>query len=87
MTESEIIHNMNNQEGYYRSHEQESLNKDTLKTIQGYLKIIYRQAKFLSDTGNEYNEPKFVTSNGYRSQSVQICEYLWKKLGMTICVN
>ena len=78
---------MNNQEGYYRSHEQESLNKDTLKTIQGYLKTIFRQAKFLSDTGNEYNEPKFVTSNGYRSQSVQICEYLWKKLGMSICVN
>ena len=69
------------QKDLYESDEQEELKVDTLKTIQSYIKKIYRGAKFLSDTGKMYKEPNFVSINGQRSQSVEICEYLWKSLG------
>lgn len=81
MTESVTLCQMNLQEEYYGSSKKEELKMDTLKTIQTYLKKIFRQAKFLSDTGKQFKEPNFVHINGIRSQSVEICEYLWKTLG------
>ena len=81
MTESVTLCQMNLQEEYYKSDEKEELKMDTLKTIQTYVKKIYRQAKFLSDTGNNFKEPNFVNTTGLRPQSVEICEYLWKSLG------
>lgn len=81
MTESVTLCQMNLQEEYYASDEKEELKMDTLKTIQTYVKKIFRQAKFLSDTGSNFKEPNFVNTTGVRSQSVEICEYLWKSLG------
>ena len=81
ITESVILGQMNLQEEYYGNNEKEELKVDTLKTIQSYLKKIFRQAKFLSDTGKQFKEPNFVHTNGVRTQSVEICEYLWKSLG------
>lgn len=81
ITESATVNLINMQAEYYSNEEKEPLKMDTLKTIQTYLKKIFRQAKFLSDTGDNFNKPNFVTQNGIKSQSVEICEYLWKSLG------
>ena len=81
ITESATVNLINLQSEYYEGDEKEDLKMDTLKTIQTYLKKIFRQAKFLSDIGNNFNKPNFVTQNGTKSQSVEICEYLWKSLG------
>ena len=85
MTESVTLGQMNLQEEYYGSSEKEDLKVDTLKTIQIYLKKIFRQAKFLSDTRKQFKEPHFVSTNRVRSQSVEICEYLWKTLSRFNC--
>ena len=81
ITESATVNLINLQSEYYEGDEKEDLKMDTLKTIQTYLKKIFREAKFLSDIGNNFNKPNFVTQNGTKSQSVEICEYLWKSLG------
>ena len=81
ITESATVNLINLQAEYFESDEREDLKKDTLKTTQTHLKKIFRQAKFLSDTGNNFNKPNFVTQSGIKSQSVEICEYLWKSLG------
>lgn len=84
ITESATVNLLTLQADYYESHEKEDLKMDTLKTIQTYLKKNFRQAKFLSDTGNNFNKPNFVVHNGIQSQSVEIFNYLWKSLGKTI---
>ena len=84
ITESATVNLLTMQAEYYDSDEKETLKMDTLKTIQTYLKKIFRQAKFLSDTGTSFNKPNFVLQNGVKSQSVEICEYLWKSLGKDI---
>ena len=84
ITESATVNLLTIQAEYYDSDEKETLKMDTLKTIQTYLKKIFRQAKFLSDTGTNFNKPNFVLQNGVKSQSVEICEYLWKSLGKDI---
>ena len=86
ITESATMNLINLQAEYYESNEQEPLKMDTLKTIQTYLKKIFRQAKFLSDSGNNFNNPNFVPQSGIKSQSVEICEYLWKSLGKNLNV-
>ena len=88
ITESATVNLLSVQAEIYDSDEKEELKVDTLKTIQTYLKKIFRQAKFLSDTGNSFKRPNFVITNGLKSQSVEICEYLWKSLGkrMTIMI-
>ena len=47
------------------------------------MKKIFRQCKFPSDTKNVFYKPNFVTGNmnGEKSQTVQICEWLWDKIG------
>ena len=88
ITESATVNLLNVQAEIYDSGEKEELKVDTLKTIQTYLKKIFWQAKFLSDTGSSFKRPNFVITNGLKSQSVEICEYLWKSLGkrMTIMI-
>ncbi len=81
MTENETLSQLSLQSDLYQSDEQEELSTDTLKTIQGYLKKVYRGAKFLSDKGKMFTEPNFVVVCGEQSQTVQICDYLWKCLG------
>ena len=81
ITESATVNLLTQQADYYESDEKEELKMDTLKTIQTYLKKIFRQAKFLSDRGSNFNKPNFVIQNGEKSQTVEICEYLWKSLG------
>ena len=81
ITESGTLTQMSLQADLYQSDEQEELSTDTLKTMQGYLKKIYRGAKFLSDKGKKFTEPNFVVPYGERSQTVEICDYLWKSLG------
>ena len=84
ITESGTLSNLTLQADLYHSDEQEEFNVDTLKTMQSYLKKIYRGAKFLSDTGKKFKEPNFVVSHAERSQAVQICDYLWYSLGKKI---
>ena len=52
ITESATVNLLTQQAEYYESDDKEELKMDTLKTIQTYLKKIFRQAKFLSDTGS-----------------------------------
>ena len=79
-TESEAIITLANQSDLYSNPHQEEVKPDTEKTLQRYIKKIFRQVKFLTDTGRDYNEPNFVNTMVEKSQSAEICEYLWKKL-------
>ena len=81
-----MVNMLNLQAEYFDSDEKEELKMDTLKTIQTYMKKIFRQAKFLSDSGINFEKPNFVVQNGLKSQSVEICEYLWKSLGKDLFV-
>ena len=81
-TETEIITALTQQEEYYESYESEVTKKDTEKTLQTYIKKIFRQVKFFTDTGKNYKEPNFVQyDQGHTSQAVELCNYLWKSLG------
>ena len=64
ITESATVNLLNVQAEIYDSGEKEELKVDTLKTIQTYLKKIFWQAKFLSDTGDNFKRPNFVITNG-----------------------
>ena len=86
ITESATVNMLNLQADLFESDEKEELKMDTLKTIQTYMKKIYRQAKFLSDSGINFEKPNFVVQNGPKSQSVEICEYLWKSLGKNLFI-
>ena len=81
-TESEAIITLANQSDLYSNPNKEEVKPDTEKTLQRYIKKIFRQVKFLTDVGRDYNEPNFVNSMTEKSQSAEICEYLWKSLGM-----
>ena len=81
-TELDVIISLGHQNEYYLNHEQEVVKKDTEKTLQTYIKKIFRQVKFLSDTKKDFHEPNFVQHvHGVQSQSVDICDYLWNSLG------
>ena len=81
-SESEILTSLAQQDDYYNCAEKEIHSEDTEKTIQKYLKKIYRNVKFLSESGKEFKEPSFVSHpHGKKVQAVDICEYLWKCLG------
>ena len=81
-TETDVITVLVEQAEYYENSNSEVVKKDTEKTLQCYLKKIYRQVKFLTDSGKNYKEPNFVEHvHGQKSQSVELCEYLWKSLG------
>ena len=76
-TETDVITVLVEQAEYYENSNSEVVKKDTEKTLQCYLKKIYRQVKFLTDSGKNYKEPNFVEHvHGQKSQSVELCEYL-----------
>ena len=81
-TETEVLTEFETQKALYDGVEKETYKKDTEKTIQRYMKKVFRQVKFLTDSGKEFKEPNFVAHvHGIKSQAVQICEYLWSSLG------
>ena len=83
-TESEVLSALVEQSEYYENLDAEITKKDTEKTLQSYLKKIFRQVKFLTESGKNYREPNFVQHvHGQKSQSAELCEYLWIKLGKT----
>ena len=81
-TETDVISALVEQSEYYENVSSEVVKKDTEKTLQSYIKKIYKQVKFLTESGKNYKEPNFVQYiHGQKSQSVELCEYLWKSLG------
>ena len=83
-TETEVLSALSQQAEYYESNESEVIKRDTEKTLQTYLKKIFRQVKFLTDSGKNYKEPNFVQhGQGQSSQAADLCSYLWKSLGKT----
>ena len=61
-------------------------------TLKRYLKEIYCDIKFLSDEGTTYNCPDFVRldstvedSEKEYTQTLQIAEHLFEKLGKFVC--
>ena len=80
--ETDVISVLVEQAEYYENVSSEVVKKDTKKTLQGYIKKNYKQVKFLTESGKNYKEPNFVQYiHGQKSQSVELCEYLWKSLG------
>lgn len=80
---------MDEQKLYYMDSEGcEPFCKDTLNTMQRYLRTLFRQVKFLSDSKSQFNEPDFVskgrlnstTGNRQVQQTVQICTFLLDNL-------
>ena len=61
---------------YKRSNEEEEYCTDTVHCIQRYLKRIYRQVNFFSDSKEDYKEPCFVTTDGRKKQTVVLCEWI-----------
>ena len=81
-TETEIMSSLSEQNDYYSASEKEKFSKDFEKMMQTYLKKIYRQLKWMSDVSKEYKEPNFIVHvHGIKSQTVEVCEYLWRSLG------
>ena len=86
-SESLVLTALADESDFYNSHEREVRNADTEKTMQRYIKKTFQLVKFLSDNGKNYKEPSFVQHvHAKKSQSVEICEYLWKLLGKKVFV-
>ena len=83
ISETATVNKIQLQEEIYNNEEKEEKNIDTQKTIQRQMKKIFRQCKFPSDTKNVFYKPNFVTGNmnGEKTQTVQICEWIWDKIG------
>lgn len=87
-TETEVISALVEQAEYYASSEKEETKSDTEKTLQTYIKKIFRQVKFLTDSGKDFKEPNFVDHiHGQKTQAAELCEYLWKCLGKVFLLN
>ena len=84
ISETATVNKIELQEELYNNEEKEEKKIDTQKTIQRQMKKIFRQCKFPSDTKNQFYKPNFVTSNmnGEKSQTVQICKWIWEKIGI-----
>ena len=81
-SDTDILSSLVDQSEYYETLEPEVKTKDSEKTMQSYLKKIFRQVKFLTDSGKNYREPNFIQHvHGQSSQTVELCNYLWEKLG------
>lgn len=86
---NETFVKLDEQRMYYMDSEGcEPFCRDTLNTMQRYLRTLFRQVKFLSDSKSQFNEPDFVsrgrinsvTGNRENQQTVQICTYLLDNL-------
>ena len=84
ISETATVNKIELQEELYNNEEKEEKKIDTQKTIQRQMKKNFRQCKFPSDTKNQFYKPNFVTGNinGEKSQTVQICEWIWEKIGI-----
>ena len=60
----------------YRDNKMEEFSKDTMQCIQKYLRRIYRQVKFFSDTKQEFKQPCFVSEEGKKKQTVVLCNWI-----------
>ncbi len=91
---NETMVKLDEQTMYYMDSEgAEPFCKDTLNTMQRYLRRLFRQIKFLSDSKSQFNEPDFVsrgrinstTGNRDVQQTVQICTFLLENLCKLNC--
>ena len=84
ISETATVNKIELQEELYNNEEKEEKKIDTQKTIQRQMKKVFQQCKFPSDTKNQFYKPNFVTGNMNRkkSQTVQICEWIWEKIGI-----
>ena len=60
----------------YRDNNMEEYQKDTMQCIQKYLRRIYRQVKFFSNTKQEFKQPCFVSEEGKKKQTVVLCNWI-----------
>ena len=49
---------------------------------------MFLQVTFLSDSGNHFDNPKSVLTNGIKSQAVETFDFLWKNLDkfLHVCI-
>lgn len=64
----------------YKNQEIEEVCADTVQCVQRYLRRIYRQVKFFSDTKEDYKEPCFVSKDGRKKQTVVLCEWILENI-------
>ena len=92
---NETMVKLDEQTMYYMDSEgSEPFCKDTLNTMQRYLRRLFCQVKFLSDSKSQFNEPDFVsrgrinstTGNREVQQTVQICTFLLENLCKFNCL-
>ena len=75
----------------YDDDQKEYLSTDIKETIKRYLKTVYRNVKFLSDSPATFHEPDFIR-HGKKDgdgevvniQSVSICNFLLEQMGKMI---
>ena len=82
----ELLDDLSTQAKLYKSGTEEDYCSDTEKCIHRYFKTIYRQAKFFSDSIEEFKFANFVLASrspNETKQSVQICDWLLKNIGMS----
>ena len=70
----------------YKTNHDNTMCRQVQTTIQRYLKKLYSQVKFFSDSKKDYSEPCFVTKKGREKQTVVICEYLLKNMNKGVAV-
>ena len=64
----------------YERGESEKRHPDTVRCVKSYLKKVYRQVKFFSDSQENFQQPNFVQKD-METQTVQICNWILKQLG------
>lgn len=87
-TTSETLDKLWEQEELYNSSEQEEEDEDTKSTLKRYIRKVFRQVKFFSESDAEFKTPDFVvtrkrdsqTGEMVDSQIVQICDYFIKNI-------
>ena len=79
-TSSETVLKLAKQSQLYKHTATEDVCDDTVQCIQRYLRRIYRQVKFFSDSKEEYKEPCFVSEEGRKKQTVTLCEWILENI-------
>ena len=77
----DTLDQLSKQEDVYESGNKEKLCKDGERTMQRYLRQLFRMVKFLSDSDKEFKQPNFVSNRTQKKQTVTICEWLLEKIG------
>ena len=87
-TTSETLDKLWEQEEWYNSSEQEEESDDIKATLKRYIRKVFRQVKFFTESDSEFKTPDFVvprkrdseTGEMVDSQIVQICDYFVKNI-------